>query len=217
MVLELEQEIKLSNDEVYAQGLLNKALDPSTQPPAIRSFLQQELELLRRLVPPGCRVLDFGCGMGRHLIGLKDHIAWGVGFDYEETYIVAAIGLRATSNCHFFVADATAVPLVRSFDTAVCLTNTWGTMSDKIAVLNEMRRLSPAAGSRLLTVYAETSVPARCEWYTNMGHRVLDATDREIVTDGGFTSEHFTEYRLRELLGPCELRPIGDIAFIAQC
>ena len=90
-------------------------------------------------------------------------------------------------------------------------------MSDKTAVLNEMRRLSPAAGSRLLTVYAATSVPARREWYANMGHQVLDVTDREIVADGGFTSEHFTEHRLRELLGPCELYPIGDIAYIAKC
>jgi hypothetical protein len=90
-------------------------------------------------------------------------------------------------------------------------------MSDPLAVLNEMRRLSPRAGSRLITVHATTSVPARREWYANMGHRVLDSTDREIVADGGFTSEHFTEHRLRELLGPCELHPIGDIALVAQC
>ena len=207
----------MNNDEVYAQGLLNKALDPSTQPPAIRSFLQQEFTLLRRLIPQGSRVLDFGCGMGRHLIDLRDHVACGVGFDYERAYIAEAFRLGAGINRHFFVADATAVPLAISFDNAVCLTNTWGTMTDKTAVLNEMRRLSPAAGSRLLTVYAATSVPARREWYANMGHQVLDATDRKIVADGGFTSEHFTEARLRELLGPCKLHSIGDIAYVAQC
>ena len=42
-------------------------------------------------------------------------------------------------------------------------------------------------------------------------------TDQEIVADGGFTSEHFTEGRLRELLGPCDLYTIGDIAYVAQC
>ncbi len=55
------------------------------------------------------------------------------------------------------------------------------------------------------------------KWYANMGHRVLDATDREIIADGGFTSEHYTEHRIRELLGPCELHSVGDIAYIAQC
>ena len=115
------------------------------------------------------------------------------------------------------MGDATAVPLASCFDAAVCLTNTWGTMSDKIAVLSEMRRLSPAAGSRIITVYAATSVPARREWYANMGYEVLDATGRMIVADGGFTSEHFTEHRLRELLGPCELHCIEDIAYVAEC
>ncbi len=209
--------ITLSNDEAYAQGLLNKALDPSTQPPAISAFLQQEITLVRRLIPQGCRVLDFGCGMGRHLIDLQGHVASGVGFDYEEAYIAEAVRLGASKNCRFFVADATSVPLMSPFDAAICLTNTWGTMSDKMAVLNEMRRLSPAAGSRLLTVYSATSVPARCEWYANMGHQVLDATDREIVADGGFTSEHFTEHRLQELLGPCELYPVGEVAYVAKC
>ena len=108
-------------------------------------------------------------------------------------------------------------PLASSFDAAVCLASTWGTMSDKIAVLNEMRRLSPEGGSRLITVYAATSVPTRREWYANLGHRVLSVTDREVVADGGFTSEHFTEGRLRDLLGPCELHAIGNIAFLAQC
>jgi len=207
----------LNNDEAYAQGLLSKALDPSTQPPAIRAFLQQEFTLVRHLIRPGSRVLDFGCGMGRHLIGLQNHIACGVGFDYERASIDEAARLNATANCHFFVADATRVPLLDSFDAAVCLTNTWGTMSEKTAVLNEMRRLSPAAGSRLVTVYAAKSVPARREWYANMGHPVLEVTDQEIVAAGRFSSEHFTEHRLRKVLGPCELHPIGDIALVAQC
>ena len=69
----------MNNDEVYAQGLLNKALDPSTQPPAIRSFLREEFDVVRRLIPSGSDVVDFGCGMGRHLIDLGAHIAIGVG------------------------------------------------------------------------------------------------------------------------------------------
>jgi branched-subunit amino acid aminotransferase/4-amino-4-deoxychorismate lyase len=116
----------------------------------------------------------------------------------------------------FFVADATAVPLLPPFDAAICLTNTWGTMSDKLGVLSEMRRLSPVAGTRLVTVYSANSVTARREWYANMGHRVLEATDHELIAEGGFSSEHFTERRLRALLGPCELHPIGNVAYLAQ-
>jgi len=207
----------VNNVEVYSAGLLNKALDPATQPVAIRSFLRAETALLRELMPRGSRVVDFGCGMGRHLMGFADHIALGVGFDYEAASIAAAVKLAGAAHLYFFVADATAVPLTAAFDVAVCTTNTWGTMSDKSAVFDEMRRLSPRTGSRLMTVYAASSVPARSEWYANLGHQVLQATDQQIVAAGGFTSEHFTEERLRELLGPCELHPIGDIAYVAQC
>ncbi len=183
----------MNNDDVYAQSLLKRALDPATQPAAIRSFLQEESTLLRRLIPAASRILDFGCGMGRHLMELDDHVAFGVGFDYEVAYISEAVRLAGAAHLHFFVSDATAVPIGVSFDAAVCLTNTWGTMSDKSGVLDEMKRLSPRAGSRLLTLYAVSSVPARSEWYANIGHEVLDVTDQKIIAAGGFTSEHFTE------------------------
>ena len=107
-------------------------------------------------------------------MAFRDHIASGVGFDYEAGYIGKAVRLADAPNLHFLVGDATTVPLTVGFDRAVCITNTWGTMSDKSAVFEEMKRLSPQTGSRLITVYALSSVPARSEWYANMGHQVLE-------------------------------------------
>ncbi len=78
----------MSNDQVYAGGLLNRALDPTTQPPEIRAFLQAEVDLLRDLILDGMRVVDIGCGTGRHLAMLGDRLALGVGVDYQHTYIV---------------------------------------------------------------------------------------------------------------------------------
>lgn len=206
----------MDNEAVYARGLLGKALDPSTQPPAIRDFLEEELERVRSLLRPRCSVLDFGCGMGRHLIALDPHLGPSVGFDREATYIEAAVQAGGGTACVFFVADATAVPLSGPFDTAMCLTNTWGTMTDKVAVLGEMRRLSPSDGTRLISVFSANSIAARREWYASMGHRVVKATDHELIAEGGFSSEHFTERRLRDLLGPCELHAIGSIAHLAR-
>ena len=205
----------MNNDDAYAGGLLNRALDPATQPPQIRSFLKAETELLRALIPRASRVIDFGCGMGRHLLALSDHISYGLGIDYEAAYIAEAVK-QADPHLHFSVANATAVPLTETFDFAVCLTNTWGTMSDKQAVAEEMRRLSPAGGSRLITAYASTSVAARSEWYANMGNEVREVTDEQVIASGGFSSEHFTESRLRGILGPCKLHKLGDIANMAQ-
>jgi ubiquinone/menaquinone biosynthesis C-methylase UbiE len=206
----------VTNDEVYAAGLLNRALDPGTQPPAIQAFLRSEIELLAATITPGMRILDVGCGTGRHLLLLAERLSLGVGVDYERNYIAEAQRRAAGRPVHFVTGDATAIPLRSRFDLAVCLTNTWGTMSDQQGVLAEMRRLSPAPGSRLLSVYSPASVPPRREWYRRLGHTILEETDEYLMTDGGFRSEQFSEARLRSVVGNCTVRRLADIAFVVR-
>lgn len=202
----------MSNDEVYAAGLLTRALDPATQPPEIQAFMRAELDLLADVVKQGMRVIDVGCGTGRHLILIRDRLRVGVGVDYERSYIAEAAQRAGAGNLHFIIGDATAIPLPTVFDLAICLTNTWGTMTDKAGVLREMRRLAPRPGTRLLSVFSEASIAARREWYRRLGHAVVEETDEYLITDGGLRSEHFSEPRLRGLIGDCTIRPVADIA-----
>jgi SAM-dependent methyltransferase len=202
----------MSNDDVYAAGLLNRALEPATQPPEIQAFLSAEIGLLQELIPLGGRALDIGCGTGRHLLLLADHLKLGVGVDYERTYIADARRRTHVPHIYFLTADAAAIPIVSTFDLALCLTNTWGTMSDKVAVLNEMRRLAPTPGTRFLSVYSTASIAPRSDWYRRLGHTVLDHTPEYLMTEGGFRSEHFSEGRLRSIVGPCTIRPLTLIA-----
>jgi ubiquinone/menaquinone biosynthesis C-methylase UbiE len=204
----------MSNDEVYATGLLNRALDPATQPSEIRAFLQAEIALLDDVVADGTTAIDVGCGTGRHLVMLRDRLRLGVGVDYEHAYIVEARRRAGAGRLHFVTGDATRLPVRGTFDLATCLTNTWGTMSDKTGVLREMRRLAPAPGVRLLSVYAEASIPARREWYRRFGHDVVEESAECLVTEGGLRSEHFSEERLRHLIGDCTIRPLAGIAYV---
>ena len=204
----------MSNDKVYAAGLLNRALDPATQPPEIRSYLRAEIDLLNDIVAKGMSVIDLGCGTGRHLAMFADRLRMGVGVDYEQTYLVEARQRVSALRLHFVTADATAVPIGVCFDLATCMTNTWGTMSDKEGVLSEMRRLAPGPQTRLLSVYAEASVLPRREWYCRLGHPVVEESTEFLTTEGGFRSEHFSEARLRGLVGDSVIRPLAGIAYL---
>ena len=206
----------MSNDEVYASGLLNRALDPATQPPEIRGFMQAEIDLLEETIADGMAVIDIGCGTGRHLAMLRDRLRIGVGVDYEHAYLVEARRRAGADRLHFVTADAGRLPFRSRFDFATCLTNTWGTMSDKPGVLDEMRRCVPDAHMRLLSVFAESSIRARREWYRRFGHAVIEESDEYLMTDGGLRSEHFTERRIRSLVGDCTIHPLAGIAYIVR-
>jgi ubiquinone/menaquinone biosynthesis C-methylase UbiE len=204
----------MSNDEVYASGLLNRALDPATQPPEIRAFLHAEIELLSDTITQEMAVLDVGCGTGRHLARLRDCVRIGVGVDYEHAYIVDAHRQAGSAGLYFVTGDATRLPFRGRFDFATCMTNTWGTMADKQGVLAEMRRCAPQPMTRLLSVYSEASIPARREWYQRFGHAVVDESADCLTTEGGLRSEHFTEKRLRSLVGDCRIRQLTSIAYV---
>jgi hypothetical protein len=86
-------------------------------------------------------------------------------------------------------------------------------MADKRAVLAEMRRLAPNPGTRVLSVFSRASVAPRREWYQRLGHTVLEETEEYLLTDGGFRSEHFSEDRLRDLIGDCTIQALADVAY----
>jgi ubiquinone/menaquinone biosynthesis C-methylase UbiE len=204
----------MSNDDAYAAGLLNRALDPAMQPPGIQAFMRAELDLLQDVIMQGMLVMDVGCGTGRHLLLVKDRLRLGLGVDYEHSYIAEAKRHASAPNLHFITCNAAAIPVVAAFDFAICLTNTWGTMSDKTGVLEEIRRLAPRPGTRVLSVFSQASVSARREWYPRLGHAVLEETSEYLATEGGFRSEHFSEPRLRSIVGSCAIRPLADIAYV---
>jgi len=204
----------MANEQVYAAGLLNRALDPATQPPEIRAYLNAEIDLLNDIVVEGMSMIDVGCGTGRHLIMLRNRLRTGVGVDYEHAYVVDARRRGGASRLHFVTWDATCLPIRAQFDLAVCMTNTWGTMKNQRGVLNEMLRFVPQPRMRLLSVFAEASVAARREWYRRLGHTVVQESAEYLMTEGGFRSEHFTKARLQSLVGDCTIRPCADIAYI---
>jgi SAM-dependent methyltransferase len=205
----------MDNRDAYAEGLLDRALDPTHQPPEIRAYVAAEIELLDRLIAPGARVVDIGCGTGRHLKRFADRVSEGLGVDYEPRYIEAAMR-DAPGHLRFSVADAGAVPHSGPFNLALCMLNTFGTMDAQDKVLAEMQRLAPERGTRLISVYSPESVPVRLAWYDRLGYRLLEQGGDYLAMSGGFRSQHFSEAALETRLNAVHTYPLAGIAFAVR-
>jgi len=47
-----------------------------------------------------------------------------------------------------------------------------------------------------------------------LGHPVVEESAEDLITEGGFRSEHFSETRLRRLVGDCVIQPFAGIAYL---
>ncbi len=82
----------------------------------------QEVEFLCRelALEPGDRVLDLGCGPGRHSAALAERSVEVVGIDVSSRFLSVARD-RAPSLAQFVCADARALPLRGGFDAVISL------------------------------------------------------------------------------------------------
>lgn len=107
-------------------------------------FIVDELGLV-----PGMRVLDAGCGPGRHSLALAALGVEVVGVDLSEDFIAlarAAADERGLDNVTFDVHDIRSLPFDTEFDAVVCLCQGgFGLLGGGIAEVDALRSLAAAA------------------------------------------------------------------------
>jgi ubiquinone/menaquinone biosynthesis C-methylase UbiE len=86
---------------------------------------QQEVDFLLELtkLSPGSRILDVGCGTGRHSLELARRGLQPVGIDITPAFIDYAgrIARNEHLTAEFRVADARELNFAQEFDAAICL------------------------------------------------------------------------------------------------
>lgn len=107
----------------YGSPFLNHPLLTEERTRRETDFLVGSLAL-----KPGARVLDVGCGFGRHCIELGRRGYAGLGIDRSGAMIEAARKQAAEAGVEvaFQQAAGEALPSVRKFDAAICLFTTLG-------------------------------------------------------------------------------------------
>ncbi len=99
-----------------APGYLKNGFTAHTR--AECDFLVEELKLT-----PGCRILDVGCGVGRHAIELSRRGYRVTGLDSSAGMLAQARASAGSADVEveWIEADATALALPEEFDAAVCI------------------------------------------------------------------------------------------------
>jgi SAM-dependent methyltransferase len=154
--------------------------DHLPQPSARRSGREAEFVAKICGLAPGARVLDAGCGAGRHAIEFarRGYVTTGVELS-EELLEVARARAKGASALTFLHGDLRTLAFTREFDAAVLLDSTLGLHEDGETV-EILRRLSASlvAGGRLVVEvlnrdFVLDEMPAR-KWLETAVAVILD-------------------------------------------
>lgn len=115
-----------------------------------------EVERFAESLPAGARVLDLGCGSGRHARVLRDRGCDVVAVDFSRRLLELGRNALAPRNVAWIEADAVRLPFRdESVDAAVgvAVLHHLPTPDDRRAALEEIRRLLVPGGPAFLSVW----------------------------------------------------------------
>ena len=187
----------------------------ATTPPAILRSFDVEEAFVRENLPRRGRVLEVGCGSGRFLGRLPRGERRVFGCDLVEGALHRARALLGAS-VPLCAADAARLPFRSgAFEAVLCVQASLGNFGDRLEPsLEGMRRVLAPGGILLATVYSESALQHRLEWYRRLEGigrfgRIDPVRSRGhlVVTTSGWASEGFEEARLRSLLRDAGFSP----------
>ena len=91
----------------------------------------------------GDRVLDIGCGIGRHLIELAKRRIMGVGIDVIDRFIEIAQKNKKDLDIEFLKMDEREMDFLEEFDGAISMWTSFGYFSDEenLSVLRKIQTI----------------------------------------------------------------------------
>jgi SAM-dependent methyltransferase len=181
---------------------------------------EQEVAFLLKLLdlPSGSRILDVGCGPGRHAIGLAEAGLEVTGVDVSERLLeIGAEHARvARVKVSFFEVDARQMPFEDEFDAVISICQgAFGLMGEDDALV--MKRMADAARPGVPVVV--TAFSSYYEARIARANATLDADagvvhEKSVVKDEAGTEHHvdlwtgvYTPRELRLLAIGCGLVP----------
>lgn len=177
--------------------------------PEIKEWFSKEIQFLKENIKPDSKILDVGCGFGRHMKILANFSKEVVGIDDNDNMIKKAKDRFSNfKNVKLFLQNAQKLNFEDEyFDYVICMTNTFGNvLKTKINVLKEMKRVCRKGGKIIISVYSDKSFKIRKKSYEKIGLHITKVEDRIVYTKEGLISEYFTEQQLEKIFNLAGLK-----------
>jgi len=190
--------------------------------PQLRDWYKKEVEYLKKL-NKNSKILDVGCGFGRHMEILAPFSNEVVGVDNNKDMIAKAkIDLKGVKNIKLLLQDATKLDLENnSFDYVICMSNTFGNFPElKLKVLSEMKRVCKKEGKIIISVYSDNAEKIRKKDYEKLGLTITKIEDGVIYIKEGIITEEFSKKKLKDLFDEVGLKSkiiaLNDISYLCE-
>ena len=195
----------------YAQKLaatrLQRVYDIAPDP--VRRYLSTEIAYVQERMPPGCRVLELGCGYGRVLKELAPRAGVLAGIDTSLASLrMAKDYLAACADVMLVQMDAIDLAFPpETFDLVCCVQNGISAFHvDQRQLMAEAVSVTRPGGRVLFSSYAEAFWEDRLDWFRLQAqHGLLGAIDEAatgrgvIVCKDGFKATTVTPDQFRTL------------------
>jgi len=225
-----QEQLKLTKDEI------NKMIDASeetTKEAYSRMILDsnhkwlthtsQEIDFIVDVcdLKEGQRVLDVGCGIGRHCNELAHRGMVAKGIDYIQELIEKAKSIAIDSSelsQSYMVGDFREINLSEKYDAAICLYDVIGSFiddSENLKILENIAKCVNSGGKVLLSVmnYELTAYNAKHKFvFEDDPNRILELASSSIMEKTGniFDSDHYLVDESTHVVYRKELFTHGD-------
>lgn len=179
--------------------------------PEIKDWLDKEVEYLKKNIKPDSKVLDVGCGFGRHLSVIAPFCKEVIGVDTDKTLIgQAKKNLSKFKNAKVLVQDAQNLEFEDNyFDYVICMTHSFGNfLESRDKILSEMKRVCKKQGKIIISIRgtSEKALELRKKDYENLGIHITKIENGIVYTKEGLISEHFSKDRLKKIFDKQNLK-----------
>ncbi|MCK4461740.1 MAG: class I SAM-dependent methyltransferase [candidate division Zixibacteria bacterium] len=157
-------------------------------PPRVKQYLQAEIDHVLKHVDPDSSIVELGCGYGRVLKALAEHIDTAVGIDTSlGSLVMARDSLRDYDNCHLVQMDAVNTGLADdAFDVVICIQNGISAFHvDHRELVREAVRITRPGGLAMFSTYTERFWEHRIKWFKLQAEvGLLGEIDHDASGDG---------------------------------